>query len=205
LPRLLPVRILLRDYAARGLPRDQGLWQFIQRELAESKTSTGGNLGACRDSINEALEAPDGAILLLDGIDEVPEAQARRWPWGDAWEPGYCNTEETGIYRTSAVGAFPRGANWTRDFPKEGQGEAVQDLVGNVSEWCSTRWQEKYFLPLEADEWLDSYLEGDKLRVLRGGSWGHDRARARGAFRLWTRPDSRGDFGFQCCVATSSC
>jgi hypothetical protein len=36
--RLLPIRVVLRDYAARGLPRDKGLWAFIGEELNEVKS-----------------------------------------------------------------------------------------------------------------------------------------------------------------------
>jgi hypothetical protein len=33
LPGLLPVRIILRDYAARGLAAGQGIWAFQESEL----------------------------------------------------------------------------------------------------------------------------------------------------------------------------
>ena len=76
LPRLLPIRILLRDYAARGLP-ERGLWQFLKDELAAVETEDG-DLSQCLPEIEAALRRRGGAILLLDGIDEVPEANRRR-------------------------------------------------------------------------------------------------------------------------------
>jgi formylglycine-generating enzyme required for sulfatase activity/class 3 adenylate cyclase len=76
LPRLLPVRILLRDYAARGLP-EKGLWEFFTDELAAVETEDG-DLSLCLPEIEAALRRREGAILLLDGIDEVPEANRRR-------------------------------------------------------------------------------------------------------------------------------
>jgi formylglycine-generating enzyme required for sulfatase activity/energy-coupling factor transporter ATP-binding protein EcfA2 len=75
LPGLLPVRVILRDYAARGLPDDKGLWQFIQEELKATPTSTGESLAVCIPVIQKLLGQQDGALIMLDGMDEVPEAQ----------------------------------------------------------------------------------------------------------------------------------
>ncbi len=78
LPRLLPVRVVLRDYAARGLPEEQGLWPFIKAELARVETSCDGALDACLPVLESYLKQRDGALLLLDGLDEVPEAHKYR-------------------------------------------------------------------------------------------------------------------------------
>lgn len=75
---LLPVRIVLREFVARGLtadnsePQDQrdGLWRFIIRELPDSLRDYAEPLR------RELLEK--GGLLLLDGLDEVPEADHRR-------------------------------------------------------------------------------------------------------------------------------
>jgi formylglycine-generating enzyme required for sulfatase activity len=73
---LLPVRVILRDLAARGLPPVgqqadcDTLWQFILKELPEVLAGFGEVLR------KEWLE--DGGLLLLDGLDEVPEADDRR-------------------------------------------------------------------------------------------------------------------------------
>lgn len=75
LPRLLPIRVLLRDYAARGLP-EKGLWEFVTDELAAVRTEDG-DLSPCLPAIEAALRRRGGAILLLDGIDEVPETNRR--------------------------------------------------------------------------------------------------------------------------------
>lgn len=76
-PRLVPIRILLRDYAAWGLPQGRGVWQFFQDELATVGTSDG-DLSALLPAIEHSLSRPGGAVLLLDGVDEVPEANRRR-------------------------------------------------------------------------------------------------------------------------------
>ena len=73
---LLPVCIVLRDLAARGLP-DAGesasgdaLWAFIGAELGQTLAEYAPHLKA------ELLER--GGLILLDGLDEVPDARHRR-------------------------------------------------------------------------------------------------------------------------------
>lgn len=77
LSRVLPIRIILRDYAARGLPAKQGLWDFLHSELEKVK----GHDGSLVDSLSvleRYLKREDGALLLLDGLDEVPDAHHYR-------------------------------------------------------------------------------------------------------------------------------
>jgi len=74
LPPLLPLRVILRDYAARGLPAQKGLWDFLGAEAARRDPMLAGLLPA----LEPALKQKDGALLLLDGLDEVPEAHKYR-------------------------------------------------------------------------------------------------------------------------------
>ena len=77
-PRLLlPVLIILRDFAATSLPAvgkkatAQHLWAHI---VAELKTAT---LETYADELQNELREK-GGLVLLDGLDEVPEADQRR-------------------------------------------------------------------------------------------------------------------------------
>ena len=73
---LLPVCIVLRDLAASGLPdpgkpADGGtLWKFIESEL-------GATLQEFASHLKKTLQK-EGGLILLDGLDEVPDANQRR-------------------------------------------------------------------------------------------------------------------------------
>ena len=74
---LLPVRVVLRDFAANSLPAPgvaataQHLLDFIVRELAEN------GLGEFAGPMQTEL-IQQGGLILLDGLDEVPEVDTRR-------------------------------------------------------------------------------------------------------------------------------
>ena len=74
---LLPVRIILRDFAARGLPPPgtkttaEHLWQFVADELKSE------GLGDFAEDLRIEL-LKKGGLVLIDGLDEVPEASQRR-------------------------------------------------------------------------------------------------------------------------------
>jgi formylglycine-generating enzyme required for sulfatase activity len=124
--------------------------------------------------------AGDGAALR-----ENPHPR-RVYPWGDEPGPNRANYDDTGIGTTSAVGCFPGGAGPC----------GVEDLSGNVWEWCQTQWRDSYAEP------ADESLAGTARRVLRGGSFLDNQRNVRCACRSWDGPDFRyGDVGFRVVVA----
>ena len=156
----------------------------------------------------------DGVYCLPDE-DQWEAAAAGRegrdYPWGEDWQDGICNTEESKIGRTSAVGIFRRS-----DTP-----EGVGDMAGNVWEWTRSDYHERKpredfrFDPEIQVLWDQGVIGGDEksrdelfkrwgeksaqLPVLRGGSWSIARVIARCAVRYSYNPIVRGyNRGFRC-------
>ncbi len=95
----------------------------------------------------------------------------RVYPWGNTWEEGLANTDESKIGRPSAVGLFPEGVSPTGAY----------DCAGNVREWC---------VPEEGIE--------QTFRVVRGGSWVNNQDDARCVSRRRSLAnDSNDDLGFR--------
>jgi formylglycine-generating enzyme required for sulfatase activity len=111
----------------------------------------------------------------------------RTYPWGDDWAEDRANTNETGIGRTTAVGAFPAGAS----------PYGALDMSGNVLEWCTSVGYTEAPYPYRADDGRED-LERDAVRALRGGSWYYGRGDVRCACRRDSRPDNfLDDVGFR--------
>jgi formylglycine-generating enzyme required for sulfatase activity len=111
----------------------------------------------------------------------------RIYPWGAEPDPEKANYDDTGIGSTSAVGCFPGGAS----------PYGVEELSGNVWEWCRTKWESDY----RACE-NDSTLEGAARRVVRGGAFNSPEHLVRCASRYGPYPYGRHfDYGFRVVVS----
>ncbi len=105
---LIPLRVVLRDFAARGLPAHgeaagaAHLWTFVVKELEAA------SLGDFAGELGRTLHE-DGGLVLLDGLDEVPEADRRRGQIKQAVEGVRCGNEYTPSARgrSGAAGARP--------------------------------------------------------------------------------------------------
>jgi formylglycine-generating enzyme required for sulfatase activity len=106
--------------------------------------------------------------------------QQREWPWGNVWQPGRCNSRETNLGGTSAVGRFS---------PLGDSSHGVGDMAGNVWEWCSSLYLP---YPYQARDGRED-LAAEGPRAMRGGAFGLRRNKVRCAFRNQAPPD---DYGF---------
>ena len=124
----------------------------------------------------------DGYTYRLPKAQEWEAAAAgkagREYAWGNEFDADKCNTHESGINKTSAVGIFKNG-----DTP-----DGLSDLSGNVSEWTCTNYDTKKKQPIFKNSvWVT------------GGVWGIGSISARCDSRYYKKPDTR-DYliGFRC-------
>ena len=104
----------------------------------------------------------------------------RKYPWPGEWAASRCNSEESKLNRTTAVGMYPHGATE----------QGVMDMVGNVWEWCLNTYEHP-----EVPESL--YIDkSNRVRVLRGGAWGNEPWYQRVSARFKNDAGDRRNYGF---------
>lgn len=116
----------------------------------------------------------------------------RSYPWGN--DP--VSAERLNFYsdvgQPTPVGIYPTG----------GSPGGIQDMAGNVWEWCWD-WFGKDYYRSSPDKDPRGPGEGHD-RVVRGGSWIGSARRARSACRIWYQPDDRSnDLGFRVVVGVA--
>ena len=95
------------------------------------------------------------------------------YPWGNSWQAGRAATLESGVGREQPVGTYPLGADrW-----------GVQDLMGNVWEWTSSKASvyqgNQLQLPAQYTDWI----------VVRGGSYSSQSSKTSATMRDWFAPN----------------
>ena len=111
----------------------------------------------------------------------------RRYPWGNEFDATRCNVYESKIGGTTPVGKYsPRG-----DSPY-----GVQDMAGNVWEWCADWYDAEYYKNSPARNTKNE--TAGSSRVLRGGAFSYASNDVRAASRDWGSSNLRyHDFGFR--------
>jgi formylglycine-generating enzyme required for sulfatase activity len=109
-----------------------------------------------------------------------------RYPWGD--QPPL--NESRANYHSKIRHPTPQG-----QYPKGRSVEGIDDLLGNVWEWCSD-WYGGY----SADRQENPLgAQNGEAKVLRGGSWLVYPRYVRVSGRVWDEPARRDDnVGFRC-------
>ena len=156
------------------------------RDLAGDKLSKGNDdpmwRGLTDGSLHVTLPSEPEWELAARG----PEG--RTWPFDGEPDPEKASYIETRIGHPSSVGCFSLGKSPC----------GAEELAGNVWEWTRSA-SGDYPYP-QSGEALQARetLEGDRPRVLRGGSFGDDPGYLRAAVRGHFHPDGRLDFvGFR--------
>ena len=103
----------------------------------------------------------------------------RIYPWGNEWDKTRCvNGENHGNDGTAPVGSYPSGRS----------PYGLQDMAGNVWEWCADWYDSDAYDRYAAGGGLTPPASGS-YRVLRGGSWGNVTYGCRSAGRYDSYPD----------------
>ncbi len=91
------------------------------------------------------------------------------YPWGRDWDAARCNSAESGLERTTAVGMYPNGSTT----------QGALDMAGNVWEWCLNKYDDPNDIKID---------QSGGRRVLRGGSWFGKPENLRSAARFGFNP-----------------
>lgn len=85
------------------------------------------------------------------------------FPWGDEFNPEYCNVAASGIQHTTPVGKYsPQG-----DSPY-----GCADMIGNLDEWCNSIIAPYPYIIDDGRELIIAErVTGIPRRVIRGGDW----------------------------------
>ena len=92
----------------------------------------------------------------------------RLWPWGNRFEPAFCNFQESGTDTVIAVGAHA---------PQSNSFYGISDMCGNVWEWTTTLWGNErnvraFAYPYRLGDGRDNQHADDSYyRIIRGGSF----------------------------------
>jgi formylglycine-generating enzyme required for sulfatase activity len=117
--------------------------------------------------------------------------------FGDTLTPDIANYDGNYTYGSGPKGTYRAKTTDVGSFLANAWG--LQDMHGNLWEWCLDHWHHNYQgAPSDGTPWVNG---GDEaLRLLRGGSWIDLPWRCRSAFRSgWRQVNRDADVGFRLC------
>ena len=133
--------------------------------------------------------------------------------FGETITPDLANYDGTSTYADGSKGEIRKHTTPVGMFPANAWG--LQDLHGNVWEWCLDQWHHSYEgAPADGSAWLNPAEPNNKVttkkgnnsdsehlsRLRRGGSWGILPRICRSASRYYNPPDNRfSGIGFRVC------
>jgi len=118
--------------------------------------------------------------------------------FGETISPELANYDGSVAYANGPTGVNRGQTTPVGNFPANAWG--LQDMHGNVWEWCLDQWHDSYEgAPADGSAWLSMGGE-DVTRLLRGGSWYRVPHYCRSAYRDRNHPDDRNQYkGFRVC------
>ena len=185
-------------------------WQKLQRELSSDPGRFKG------------LHRPVECVLWEDAIEFCQRLSQRfgriytlpseaQWEYacragtttpfhfGATLTPDLANYDGNYTYGGGPKGVYLKETTEVASFPANPWG--LYDMHGNVWEWCLDHWHGNYHgAPADGSAWLDSDVNKDSKRLLRGGSWHGRPAYCRSDYRDGNHPDYRNaSIGFRIC------
>jgi formylglycine-generating enzyme required for sulfatase activity len=164
-------RAFLEDSLEPRIPEN---WPFGQFPAERSNHPVYGLTVDDVEAYIDWLNQRTGRRFRLPSESEWEYAAAgpenRVFPWGHDFLPDHCNTAESGIFSTTAVGSFPRGVS---PF-------GCLDMAGNVEEYVADD-----YAPYPGGHSVDDDLVNTvgTYRIARGGSFTRFRDLARNCRR----------------------
>lgn len=110
---------------------------------------------------------------------------SRRYPWGDKFEPTFCNM------RSSHAQMTPMSV---LDHPQDVSPYGVRGLAGNISDWCMDQYDASGPSIDDTGRWhptVDPDADTTTLRTVRGGCWAFNVVACATTYRLALRPSHR--------------
>ncbi|MBV6394853.1 MAG: Hercynine oxygenase [Anaerolineales bacterium] len=121
----------------------------------------------------------------------------RIYPWGDKFDSQKCNSDASGIGRTTPVGLYS---------PQGDSSFGCADVAGNVWEWTASLWgkdsnKSDFGYPYKPRDGRENQKAADDIRrILRGGSFDSEARNVRAAVRI-RLSNAYDDFGFRVALA----